>query len=136
MISHIPKKYTKVQGTFIPIFFLWKPYHVTQQIWKASDPEVYLTEGTEWEKSPSSILVKQWCTLYLIAIAGRLFFGIFAGIYTGSDMETEQLDQSSELTFLDLLTIPFQALMIISTILFIRIIRQISTWQNQKSISL
>ncbi|MDW0119902.1 MAG: DUF4328 domain-containing protein [Nitrososphaeraceae archaeon] len=122
---------------FIPIFNFWKPYHVTQQIWKASNPEVHLIEGTEWKRSPSSILVKQWWALYLIAIAGLVVGGIFSGIYMESDMESEQLDQSTDLTFLgELPTIPFQVLTIISTILFIRIIKQISTWQNQKSINL
>lgn len=122
---------------FIPIFDLWKPYHVTQQIWKASSPEVNLTEGTEWKKSPSSILVKQWWALYLIAIAGSVVVGIFSGIYMESNMESEQLVQLTESTYLgELLTIPFQALMIISIILFIRIIRQVSTWQNRKSTNL
>ncbi|MDW0134499.1 MAG: hypothetical protein QOK88_03210 [Nitrososphaeraceae archaeon] len=87
--------------------------------------------------APSSILVKQWWALYLIAIAGLVVGGIFSGIYMESDMESEQLDQSTDLTFLgELPTIPFQVLIIISTILFIRIIKQISTWQNQKSINL
>ena len=122
---------------FIPIFNFWKPYHVTQQIWKASNPEVHLTEGTEWKKSPSSILIKQSWALYLIAIAGLVVVVIFSGIYTESVMESEQLDQSTDSTFLgELPTIPFQILIIISTILFIRIIRQISTWQNQKSTTL
>lgn len=48
---------------FIPIFFLWKPYHVTQHIWEASNPEVHLIEGFEWKKSPSSISLKQWWAL-------------------------------------------------------------------------
>jgi hypothetical protein len=96
-----------------------------------------LTEGTEWKKSVSSILVKQWWGLYLIAIAGLVIVGIFSGIYTDSDMESEQLDQSTDLTLLaELPTIPFQVLTIISIILFIRIIKQISTWQIQKSINL
>lgn len=99
---------------FVPIFNLWKPYYVTQQIWKASNPEVKLTEGTEWIKSPSSKIIKQWWILELLSIAGSGLVGI--------------IDQSN------LLAIPFLVIAIISTILFIRIIRQISTWQHLKSL--
>lgn len=119
---------------FIPIFNFWKPYHVTQHIWKASNPEVRLTEGIEWKKSASSTLIKQWWALDLIAIAGLVVVSIFSGIYMESDMESEQLDHSTVLG--ELPPIPFQALVIISSILFIRLIKQISTWQNQKSINL
>ena len=104
---------------------------------ESKNPEVHLTEGTEWKKSLSSILVKQWWALYLIAIADLVIVGIFSGICMDSDMESEQLDQSTDLTLLaELPTIPFQVLTIISIILFIRIIKQISTWQSQKSINL
>jgi hypothetical protein len=103
----------------VPIFFFWKPYHVTQQIWKTSNPELNLTEGIEWIKSPSSKLIKQWWTLFLVSIAGTVLGTI--------------IGYSTNLLFLEnLLAIPFEVVGIISTILFIRIIRQISTRQEFK----
>lgn len=127
---------TNEWNRFIPIFNFWKPHHVTQQIWKASNPEVHLTEGTEWKKSTSSILVKQWWALsncnYRFGYC-RYFLWNLHGFWYG----IEQLDQSTDLTLLAKLpTIPFQVLTIISIILFIRILKQISTWHSQKSINL
>jgi hypothetical protein len=118
---------------FIPLFFFWKPYNVTQQIWKASNPEINLTEGIEWEKSPSSKTIKQWWSLYLIAIAGAVLIAVIGMSFgTEYNMQSEELGQPLGSIF-DLLAIPFQAIGIISIILFIRIIRQISTWQELKS---
>jgi hypothetical protein len=118
----------------VPIFFFWKPYHVTQQIWKASNPEVNLAEGNEWTKNPSSKLIKQWWALDLVSIVGAAVVAIISltSLNMEYNMETEQLEQSTEST-LSLFGIPFGVIGIISTILFIRIIRQISRWQEIKS---
>lgn len=120
----------------IPIFFLWKPYNVTQQIWKASNPEVVLTEGNEWRKSPSSKMIKQWWALYLISIAGAVIVLVIGYTSFGPQyyMQSAQIDQPLGST-LDLLAIPFQAISIISVILFIRIIKQTAAWQYRKSIN-
>jgi len=121
---------------FIPILFLWKPYNVTQQIWKASNPELVLTEGIEWVKSPSSKVIKQWWTLFLISIAGAVIVAVMS--YTSFDIQyntqSGEIGQPLGSTF-DLLAIPFQAIGIISIILFIRIIKQIATRQYRKSIN-
>ena len=46
----------------IPIAFLWKPYRVTQQIWKASNPEIkFSPNGTEWKNTSDSKIIKLWC---------------------------------------------------------------------------
>ncbi len=104
----------------IPIFFFWKPYHVTQQIWKTSNPELNLTEGIEWIKTPSSKLIMQWWTLELVSIAG-----IVLGLIIGHTINLPFLQ--------NLITVPIEVVNIFSIILFIRIIRQISTWQELKS---
>lgn len=118
---------------FIPIFFFWKPYNVTQQIWKASNPEINLTESIEWTKSPSSKSIKQWWSLYLIAIAGAVLVAVVGTSFdTEYHMESEELGIPLGSTF-HLLAIPFQSIGIISIVLFVRIIRQISTWQEVKS---
>jgi hypothetical protein len=121
---------------FIPIFFFWKPYNITQQIWKASNPEVMLTEGIEWKRCQSSKMIKQWWTLYLVSIAGAVivaFIG-YTSFSTEYNMQAGELGQPLGST-LDLIGIPFQAIGIISIILFIRIIKQISAWQYRKSIN-
>lgn len=60
---------------FIPIAFLWKPYSVAQQIWKASKPGIKLTEDTEWRKVPGSNIVKIWWILGIFAILIRVLTG-------------------------------------------------------------
>jgi len=107
----------------IPIFFFWKPYHVTQQIWKTSNPELNMTDGTEWTKTSSSKLIMQWWTLELVSIAG-----IVLGLIIGHTINLPFLQ--------NLTTVPFEVVNIFSIILFIRIIRQISSWQELKSNSL
>jgi hypothetical protein len=124
---------------FIPIANLWKPYKVTQQIWKASNPEVKLTDGIEWKNSPSSNIIKLWWVLALVSIFGSLIVSSIVGVSsvpTYSD-ELELYEESSPqgIFYDNILTLPFLILTIISTILFIRIIRKISTWQHLKSVS-
>jgi heme/copper-type cytochrome/quinol oxidase subunit 2 len=121
---------------FIPIANLWKPYRVTQQIWKASNPEVKLIQGTEWKKDPDPKIIFIWWILVIVSGIGSSVFGNIAevGNFQMSYDESEQREQSRlALLYESLITIPFIIIFIISTILFIRIIKQISKWQEQKS---
>jgi Domain of unknown function (DUF4328) len=36
-----------VMWFFVPILQLWKPHKVAQQIWKVSNPEISISDGTE-----------------------------------------------------------------------------------------
>lgn len=65
---------------FIPIAVLWKPYQVTQQIWKASNPEIKLVNGTEWKNTPNSKLVKIWWFLTLASIFGSIAISLGSGV--------------------------------------------------------
>lgn len=118
---------------FVPIANLWKPYYVTQEIWKASNPEVKLSEGIEWKNHPSSKLIKQWWILALSSIAASVLFGIFVGSAFSTQLDTRS-EQSINVTLLgNVLAIPFLVVGIILTILFIKILEQISNWQEIKS---
>lgn len=57
---------------FIPILDLWKPHSVAQQIWKASNPQIILSNGIEWKNSPRSNVIILWWVLFLLSI----FIGI------------------------------------------------------------
>ena len=118
---------------FVPIANLWKPYYVTQEIWKASNPEVKLFEGIEWKNHPSSKLIKQWWILALSSIVVSVLFGIFVGSTFSTQLDTRP-EQSINVTLLgNVLAIPFLVVGIILTILFIKILEQISNWQEIKS---
>lgn len=121
---------------FIPIMHLWKPNEVAQQIWRASNPEIKLTEGMEWRKVTSSNIIKIWWVLGLICVFGIIVVGnIGSGIISQYNIiDPEQAEQSRLMSLIvNLVTIPFLILAIISTIYFIRVVRQISTWQELKS---
>jgi hypothetical protein len=64
----------------IPIAFLWKPYRVAQQIWKSSDPDIKLTNGTEWKNTSSSKIIKLWWFLTLASIFGSIVTGVASGL--------------------------------------------------------
>ena len=122
---------------FIPIANLWKPYYIAQQIWKASRPEVKLPEGVEWKKMPSSNIIKKWWILSLVSIFGSLVAGIVGGVGISQtyNVDPEQIEDSPSGTlFINMVTIPFLIISIISIIFFIRVIKQISNWHYLKSI--
>lgn len=59
-----------VIGWIIPVAFLFVPFMVIQEIWKASDPRY---SGEDWRKAPSSLLLWGWWTLVIIARVSRSF---------------------------------------------------------------
>ena len=92
-----------------------------------------LSNGIEWKNSHRSNLILLWWVLFLLSI----FIGL-PGQFLNTP-ESEQLSLNDTYTgqsipnyegLLDLLSI---IPAIISTLLFIRIIRQISAWQEIKS---
>lgn len=118
---------------FIPILDLWKPHSVAQQIWKASNPRIILSNGIEWKNSPRSNVILLWWILLLLSI----FIGI-PGEFLNPP-ESEQLSYNNTYTeqsmpiYEGLLNILSTIPAIVSTFLFMRIIRQISSWQEIKS---
>ena len=123
---------------FIPIANLWKPYKNLQQIWKASNPETKLSNGTEWRNTSSSNNIKLMWILLLVSVFGWYsvdFIYRVSPAFIYNDVYSEQFEESNQGTlFLDILLISSLIIGIISTIYFIRIIRQISTTQELKSI--
>lgn len=117
---------------FIPLFHLWKPYKIAQQIWKGSNPEVNLINGDEWKKQPGSDMIKLW---WILGISPFLILGIFIIVLVLTFGETDpslQEDYKAELygNTLSLILIP---VVIFSTIFFVRVIKEISRWQEIKS---
>ncbi|HJU79853.1 MAG TPA: DUF4328 domain-containing protein, partial [Nitrososphaeraceae archaeon] len=52
---------------FVPVYFFWKPYIITQQLWKVSNPKTNLIVGTEWKNSPNSKIIKVWSILAVVS---------------------------------------------------------------------
>lgn len=117
---------------FIPIANLWKPYQVAQQIWKASDPQIVLSNGTEWKKSPSSNTIKTWWLMAILSILISLSVQFFlpttnAQFLFDPEYKTEPTVFNEQFQII-VLTI----LGIISSIFFIVMIKQISARQEIK----
>jgi hypothetical protein len=62
-------------GFFVPILNLWRPYQVAQEIYKASDPNVWggvdeldvpLDASSRWRASSGSAIIGLWWALWLI----------------------------------------------------------------------
>jgi hypothetical protein len=51
---------------FIPILNLFRPYQVTQEIWKASDPRCASARPLAWKSAPGSALVGLWWTFWIL----------------------------------------------------------------------
>lgn len=122
---------------FIPPLNLYLPYDVTQQFWKASNPQTKLVIGKEWKDFASSNMIKLWWILFLSPLFGGLIFGLVYGVGLGlipNDVEEESFMQSTKsLLVISIVSITFSVASIVSYIYFIKIIRQISTWQELKS---
>jgi hypothetical protein len=119
-------------GWIVPIFFFWKPYDVTQQLWKASDPEINLTEGTEWTNVPDENIITIWWILILTFVFSALI------LYGLQDylVDSEQSWGNIEAILFVIMTTLILSAAIIIEIYFIRIVRRISTWQDLKYSSL
>jgi uncharacterized protein DUF4328 len=107
---------------FVPILNLWKPYQVVQQIWKASNPQTVLSNGTEWKNLASSNVVKLWWILWISFAFTRIVNGLIP------EIARLQLEPS----YLPIL-ISIIITSVSSTYFFIRLIRRISVWQKIKS---
>jgi Domain of unknown function (DUF4328) len=56
---------------FVPIFNLWRPYQVAQEIWKASDPRA--PAGDAWHSGSGSWVIVGWWAFWIISnIVGNL----------------------------------------------------------------
>lgn len=122
----------------VPIIFFWKPYDVTQEMWKVSNPEIKLIEGTEWKKVPDSHIITIWWILGLAVLFSALILGLGFGISTDERDNFVDSEQSwgswgsAQILLFAIIAILISAASIIVEIYFIRIIRQISSWQDQK----
>ncbi|MCK4816835.1 DUF4328 domain-containing protein [bacterium] len=107
---------------FIPILSIFRPFQVTTEIWKASDPTTEINESLAWKSAPTSPLIASWWVLFLVsAFLGNILFRVSLQAETLGELLT-----AGWLTFvLDVLDIP-------AAILAIFLIRNIDLRQQQK----
>ena len=112
-----------VGGFFVPILNLFRPFQVTTEIWKASDPIPDVNDSLAWQSAPTSPLVIFWWVLFLLSgFIGNIVLQISLQAETWSEILT-----ASWLTFaMDFVYIP-------AAILAILVIRNIDRRQMEKS---
>lgn len=112
-----------VGGFFVPILNLFRPFQVTTEIWKASDPTTDINDSLAWQNAPTSPLIAFWWILFIITgILGYILLRVSLQAETLSEMLT-----ASWLTFvLDTMDIP-------AAVLAILVVRNIDLRQEEKS---
>lgn len=108
---------------FVPILSLWKPYQVTTEIWKASDPTTDINDSTAWQKSPASSIVSSWWFLFIIS---ALIGNIVMSFVLQAETPSELLTATWAVLIMDAIEIP-------AAILAILIVRNIDQRQEMKS---
>ncbi|MBA7477747.1 hypothetical protein ES707_13161 [subsurface metagenome] len=109
---------------FVPILSWWKPYQVTTEIWKASDPTTDIKDSTAWQKSPASSLVSSWWFLFLVSI----FIGNIAIRYF---LRAETLNEILTASWWGLVIDVIDISTVILTMLLVRNIDQRQETKNQ-----
>lgn len=124
---------------FIPILNLWKPYKVAVEINNASNPRIALSNGNEWKKLQSPEVIKLWWILQILAIIGSTVAAIYWTWSSGFNY-LSSLEQPVDLSpsygtvfYANFAYIFSNILSIASTIFYIRMVKQVSTWQEIKS---
>ena len=82
---------------FIPIFNLFRPVQVMEEIWKAGDPDTIDKDGLAWVGTPMSALVVFWWVLFLV---GMVWWRI-ALHYAGEATTTSALCNADWLSMID-----------------------------------
>lgn len=118
-------KYTPgwaVGGFFVPIWNLFRPYQVMQEIWKASDPSVNTYDKLAWKQAPASYFVRFWWALWIIEhFIGR--FGFRLAFYSNT---------IEELLTLSWMTLIASSIDILAALLAIIVIQSIAKRQQIK----
>ena len=119
----------------IPLINLWKGYQAIKQIWKASNPRVVLVTGDEWKSQNMSlrIVILWWISQIIIyAVYGALtgFASAKGSVYITTAVSV--FSYSDTLLILTALIIAFSLLLLLPTISGIKLVRQVSTWQDIK----
>jgi hypothetical protein len=116
-----------VGAWFIPILNLFRPYQITQEIWKASDPEAS-TVG--WKQSKASLVVIFWwlsVLTYYIINAATIGYAFSVGIQSGLNGTTVDPTQLSSVS------IPLIIGLVIYSLLTISMVNLVNDRQDEKA---
>ena len=111
---------------FVPILSLWKPYQVTTEIWKASDPTTDINDSTAWKKSSASSIISSWWFLFLVSV-------LIGNILVRFVLQAETLSEILTVSWWSFIMGVIDIVIAILTILIVRNIDQRQQMKNQLS---
>jgi hypothetical protein len=113
-----------VGGWFIPIMNLWRPYQVTAEIWKASDPESVDPEGQTWQMVSVSPLLRWWWAFWIIGgVIG--WFSLRFVFQEPEDLELLRMQSLAE--------VAADAMGIVTAVLAMLVVAHIDARQEEKN---
>ncbi|NQT73485.1 MAG: DUF4328 domain-containing protein [Chloroflexi bacterium] len=119
---------------FVPVFNLFRPYQVMDEIWNGSNPNVAGDAHRTQNTSSSSALIGHWWGWFLFT----LIVGIFALIISRvdladySDTWVGYIEYLQDFVIYRYWTIAFLSIAIVSCFTTALIVRAIDQWQEQK----
>jgi hypothetical protein len=124
---------------FIPIYNLWKPYYIFQEIWKAcnNSSTTLLPIGNDWQNNKSSFLIKiAWITgILFIVFSSTGYFFYQNGLSMTESISTVDnwLIIKSMFILSTILVVLANTIFLVCALSYIKIIKQITLWQEDKS---
>lgn len=109
---------------FVPIMSLFRPYQVASEIWKASDPEVNIADGTAWKSVATSPIVGWWWTFFLIS-------NFLGQIVLRMSLSGEELTDLLSSTYAYMVSDAIDVVGIMITILMVRRLSQFQETKNK-----
>lgn len=111
---------------FVPIMNLFRPYQVTTEIWKASNPDVTIKGELDWKDSSLSPLLPCWWSLWILSgIVGNIVSRLYL---SANDVDSLSASYWGYLV-LDILDVA-------ATVLLVTIVIKIDHRQREKSLLL
>jgi len=114
-----------VGGFFVPVLNLFRPYQVTKEIWKASDPNVGPGSGLDWQDAPTSPLIGWWWVIFIVSSFAGYFLLRMA-------LSAETISDFMSLSVVTLVMDSVDILAAILAIILVRTIDQRQTIKNQQ----
>jgi hypothetical protein len=106
---------------FVPILTLFRPKQITNDIWRASDPELP-RHATTWQANEVHGLIHWWWAIWIVA---TVFSNISTNFYLTAETLSEQLLASSMAAVANMV-------FIVAAVLAILIVRAITIRQEQR----
>lgn len=113
---------------FIPIFNLWRPKQIANDIWRGSDPDAPADQGDAWHRAAVPRIVHLWWALWVASAC----FGVFAVVDAVSKIDFRHSGSNQQVQVDPVLTAVGAGIGIAAAVCLILVIRAISARQDAR----